>query len=304
MMRHIVDSAHNGAEPNWAADHQRPASGDAGATTALSTLSIFAANGHARELRAGTGVNDTKPILDQARPKTPRVSVVIPTLNEAKNLPHVFAKLPSDIYEIVLVDGNSTDDTVEVARELYPDVRIVGQSGRGKGNALKAGFSACRGDIIVMLDADGSADGTEIPRFVEALLDGADFAKGSRFVEGGGSADITRLRRMGNAFLSGLVNLLYRTSYSDLCYGYNAFWASCLPVINVDCDGFEVETLINIRVAKAGLVVTEVPSFELDRIHGESNLRTFRDGFRVLKTIVGELRREPITASAVSATAG
>src|SRR6266545_1853782 len=234
MMRHSVDSAHNGAEPNWAADHQRPASGDAGATTALSTLSIFAANGHARELRAGTGVNDTKPILDQARPKTPRVSVVIPTLNEAKNLPHVFAKLPSDIYEIVLVDGNSTDDTVE----------------------------------------------------------------------GGGSADITRLRRMGNAFLSGLVNLLYRTSYSDLCYGYNAFWASCLPVISVDCDGFEVETLINIRVAKAGLVVTEVPSFELDRIHGESNLRTFRDGFRVLKTIVGELRREPIGASAVSATAG
>jgi glycosyltransferase involved in cell wall biosynthesis len=249
-------------------------------------------------------VNDTKPTLDQARPKTPRISVVIPTLNEAKNLPHVFAKLPSDIYEIVLVDGNSTDDTVEVARELYPDVRIVGQSGRGKGNALKAGFNACRGDIIVMLDADGSADGNEIPRFVEALVDGADFAKGSRFIQGGGSADITRLRRMGNAFLSGLVNLLYRTSYSDLCYGYNAFWASCLPVINVDCDGFEVETLINIRVAKAGLAVIEVPSFELDRIHGESNLRTFRDGFRVLKTIMGELRREPIAAPAVSATAG
>jgi glycosyltransferase involved in cell wall biosynthesis len=304
MMRHIVDSAHGGAEPNWPADHRRPASGDAGATTALSTLSIFAANGHARELRAGMSVNDTEPVLDQARPKTPRVSVVIPTLNEAKNLPHVFAKLPSDIYEIVLVDGNSTDDTVEVARELYPDVRIVGQSGRGKGNALKAGFNACRGDIIVMLDADGSADGNEIPRFIQALLDGADFAKGSRFIGGGGSADITRLRRMGNAFLSGLVNLLYRTSYSDLCYGYNAFWASCLPVISVDCDGFEVETLINIRVAKAGLVVTEVPSFELDRIHGESNLRTFRDGFRVLKTIVGELRREPIAASAVSATAG
>ncbi len=303
MMRHVVASAHGGADPR-PADRQRPASGDAGANTALSTPAIFAADGHTRELGGGTAVNGTKPVPDQARPKTPRISVVIPTLNEAKNLPHVFAKLPSDIYEIVLVDGNSTDETVEVARELYPDVRIVGQSGRGKGNALKAGFNACRGDIIVMLDADGSADGNEIPRFVEALLDGADFAKGSRFIEGGGSADITRLRRLGNAFLSGLVNLLYRTSYSDLCYGYNAFWASCLPVINVDCDGFEVETLINIRVARAGLVVTEVPSFELDRIHGESNLRTFRDGFRVLKTIVGELRREPIVGSAVSATAG
>jgi glycosyltransferase involved in cell wall biosynthesis len=303
MMRQIVDSAHGGAA-HRRTDRQRPPSGDAGATTALSTPAIFAVNGHTRELGGGTTVNGTKPNPDRARPKTPRISVVIPTLNEAKNLPHVFAKLPSDIYEIVLVDGNSTDETVEVARELYPDVRIVGQSGRGKGNALKAGFNACRGDVIVMLDADGSADGNEIPRFVEALMDGADFAKGSRFIEGGGSADITRLRRLGNAFLSGLVNLLYRTSYSDLCYGYNAFWASCLPVINVDCDGFEVETLINIRVARAGLVVTEVPSFELDRIHGESNLRTFRDGFRVLKTIVGELRREPIVGSAVSATAG
>ena len=231
----------------------------------------------------------------------PRVSVVIPTLNEAKNLPHVFASLPDDIYEIVLVDGNSTDDTVEVARDLFPDVHIVAQTGRGKGNALAAGFAAARGDVIVMFDADGSARGDEIPRFVAALVDGADFAKGSRFVEGGGSADITPLRRLGVAFLSGLVNLFYGTRYSDLCYGYNAFWRRCVSAINVDCDGFEVETLINIRVARAGLKVAEVPSFEEDRIHGESNLRTFRDGFRVLRTIFAELPRratqEPETAA-------
>ena len=219
----------------------------------------------------------------------PRVTVVIPAMNEAKNLPHVFADLPDDIHEIVLVDGNSTDDTVEVARRLYPNVRIVGQTGRGKGNALAAGFAAATGDVIVMLDADGSAKGSEIPRFVAALQNGADFAKGSRFMKGGGSSDITRLRRLGNWFLSALVNVLYGTRYSDLCYGYNAFWAHCLPHMNVDCDGFEVETLINIRVAKAGLRIAEVPSFEEDRIHGESNLRTFRDGFRVLRTIFREL---------------
>ena len=218
----------------------------------------------------------------------PRVSVVIPTLNEAKNLPYVFADLPADIYEVVLVDGQSTDGTVEIARTLYPNIRVVAQTRRGKGNALACGFEACRGDVIVMLDADGSAKPGEIPRFVNALVEGADFAKGSRFAAGGGSADITPLRRGGNWFFSTLVNMLFGTKYSDLCYGYNAFWAHCLPHIDIDCDGFEVETLINIRVAKAGLKVAEVPSYEEDRIHGESNLRTFRDGFRVLATIMRE----------------
>jgi hypothetical protein len=128
----------------------------------------------------------------------------------------------------------------------------------------------------------------EIPRFVEALRGGADFAKGSRYLEGGGSADITHLRSLGNRTLGALVNTLYGTRYTDLCYGYNAFWARCLPHLNVDCDGFEVETLLNIQVVKAGLQVAEVPSFEECRINGESNLNTFRDGFRVLRTILRE----------------
>ncbi len=222
------------------------------------------------------------------RPETPRVSVVIPTLNEAKNLPHVIGKLPADIFELVIVDGNSTDGTVEVAQELYPSVRIVGQSGKGKGNALSAGFNACKGDIIVMIDADGSMDPGEIKLYVSALVNGADFVKGSRFMPGGGSTDITGLRRLGNLFFTGSTNILFGAKFTDLCYGYNAFWADVLPLINVDCSGFEVETLINIRVLKAGLTVAEVPSFESDRIYGESNLRTFRDGTRVLRTIFRE----------------
>ena len=222
------------------------------------------------------------------RPEQPRVSVVIPTLNEAKNLPHVIGKLPSDIFELVIVDGNSTDGTVEVAQELYPSVRIVGQTAKGKGNALSAGFNACKGDIIVMLDADGSMDPGEIKLYVSALVNGADFVKGSRFMPGGGSTDITGLRRLGNLFFTGSTNILFGAKFTDLCYGYNAFWKDVLPQISVDCSGFEVETLINIRVLKAGLAVAEVPSFESDRIYGESNLRTFRDGARVLRTIFRE----------------
>lgn len=223
------------------------------------------------------------------------VSVVIPTKNEARNLPHVLRGLPAGIDEVIVVDGHSTDETIHVARRWRPDVRIVHQEGRGKGNALALGFAAATCDIIVMIDADGSTCPREIPRFIAALTEdgGADFAKGSRFLAGGGSTDITTLRSLGNKVLVGTVNLLCRTSYTDLCYGYNAFWRTCLPYIDVDCDGFEVETLINIRIARAGLSIVEVPSHELERIHGLSNLNAVTDGLRVARTIAAESFRRP-----------
>jgi hypothetical protein len=217
-----------------------------------------------------------------------RVSVVIPALNEARNLRHVLSNLPDGLFEVLLVPGSSTDDTLNVAQTLQPDVRVIHQTRSGKGNALACGFAAARGEIIITLDADGSADPKEIPAFIGALLAGADFAKGTRFIQGGGSHDMTRLRRTGNWGLTRLSNLLHGTHYSDLCYGYNAFWRRCLPQMSVDIDGFEVETLINLRAAKSGMRVTEVASFELERIHGESNLNTFRDGWRVLGTIIRE----------------
>jgi glycosyltransferase involved in cell wall biosynthesis len=236
----------------------------------------------------------------------PKVTVVIPTLNEARNLPHVFSRLPEGLHEVIVVDGHSVDNTPDVARRLRPDVQIVMQNRHGKGNALACGFVAATGDIIAMVDADGSADPAEIPRFVEALLDGADFAKGTRFADGGGSADITLIRRLGNRFFSVFFNICYGARYSDLCYGFNVFWRSHVPALDLDAtspppersdgrlwgDGFEIETLIHIRTAKAGLIVTEVPSFEHRRIHGASNLNAFGDGIRVLRIILTERHRK------------
>jgi len=217
-----------------------------------------------------------------------RVSVVIPAINEADNLDAVFSRLPPGLFEVILVDGFSTDGTVERAQELRPDVKIVRQSGWGKGNALDCGVVAALGDIIVMLDADGSTDPAEIPRFVAALLTGADFAKGSRFLTGGGSEDITRIRRLGNWALTRVVNSMWRVQYTDLNYGYNAYWRRCHGDIRPDLHGFEIEALINVRAAKLGLNVVEVPSFERSRRHGASNLHARRDGIRVLRTILGE----------------
>jgi glycosyltransferase involved in cell wall biosynthesis len=234
-----------------------------------------------------------------------RVSVVIPARNEARNLPHVLDALPPGLHEVILVDGHSVDGTVDVARQIRPDIKIVHQARRGKGNALACGFAEVTGDIIVMLDADGSADPDEIAAFVAALASGADFAKGTRFSKGGHSHDITRLRRLGNAALNGLVNRLFDTDYTDLCYGFNAFRACLLPVLDLPPvhspgrpagamqwgDGFEIETLIHVRLAHAGARITEVGSTEKARLHGVSNLQPFSDGLRVLRTVLAERRR-------------
>jgi len=239
------------------------------------------------------------PNVERLPTPTPRVSVVIPTLNEAKNLPLVFDRLPADVHEVILVDGRSVDGTIEVARSLRPDVRVVLQNRRGKGNAMACGFAHATGDILVMLDADGSAAPEEIPLFVAALTAGADFAKGTRFVRGGGSSDITRVREWGNRWLNRIANLLFGTRYTDLCCGYNAFWAHCLEALELDPrpeatagklwgDGFEIETIINTRMAKAGMRITEVPSYEHDRVFGTSNLNTWRDGGRVLRALLVE----------------
>jgi glycosyltransferase involved in cell wall biosynthesis len=248
-----------------------------------------------------------RPRRRPGRSAYPAVSVVVPTRNEARNLQVVLPRLAAlrpALHEIIVVDGHSVDGSLDVARQVLPSARTVTQTRRGKGNAMACGFAAATGDVIVMFDADGSADPTEIPTFVAALVAGADFAKGSRFTPGGGSDDITLLRRSGNAGLNGVANALFGTSYTDLCYGYNAFWADLLPVLDLPDpdapaaddamlwgDGFEIETVLNCRVAAAGLRITEVPSVERQRIFGETNLRTFADGSRVLRTLWAEHRR-------------
>lgn len=224
----------------------------------------------------------------QGQRQYPGISVVIPVRNEAQNLYYILPRIPPFVSQVVLVDGHSTDDTITVAQKLLPAIQVVRQIGRGKGDAVRIGLAACTGEIIIMLDGDGSTDPCEMGRFVDALLAGNDFAKGSRFLPGGGSTDITPLRRFGNAGLCTLVNLLFSVRFSDLCYGYNAFWKHCLDCVEIDCSGFEVETQISLRMRKANLKIIEVASMEHPRIYGQSNLRTFRDGWRVMKTIMKE----------------
>lgn len=229
-----------------------------------------------------------------------QVSVVIPAHNEAKNLPYVLPLIPNWVHEVILVNDHSTDATIEVATRVLPNIRILNtQVGRGKGAALQAGFAAVTGDIIVMMDADGSNDPREIPHFLEVLLSGAYFALGSRFAKGGGSKDITPLRRVGAGALIFITNLLFGTRLTDLFCGLNAFWENCLDFFEIDCDGFDVETLMILRVCKANLEIVEVPCYEHARIHGKSNFHTFEDGWRVLKMIIQEWRNGRVVVGKV-----
>jgi len=225
----------------------------------------------------------------------PKVSFIVPTLNEAKNLPWLLPRIPDWAHEVVIVDGRSTDDTVAVARRLREDVKIVLEPRRGKGAALQAGFNAATGDIIVMLDADGSMEPEEAIVFVGALMAGADMVKGSRFLQGAGTDDMSLFRMLGNWGLTVAVRLLYGGSFSDLCYGYVAFWSRHVATLHCDCDGFEIETLINVRALKNRLKIVEVPSFEAPRISGLSNLRAIPDGWRVFKTILRERVLSPVS---------
>lgn len=232
----------------------------------------------------------TKPAIS-----IPSVSVVIPTLNEAKNLPLLLPRLPSWVTEILVVDGCSQDDTVKIAQDFVKTlpVRVVIERRRGKGAALRAGFEVATGNIIIAMDADCSMDPGELPVLVSTLVAGADFVKGSRFIQGGGTSDMTWFRKLGNWGLTQAVRFLHGGHFSDLCYGYFGFWRKhlCLFEPNTtgfETMGFEVETFLNVMALKAGLKIAEVPSFESERVHGESNLRTIPDGWRVLKMIVKE----------------
>ena len=217
------------------------------------------------------------------------VSVVIPAKNEAGNLPWVLPRIPDLVDEIILVDGLSTDETVAVAKMVRSDVVVIHETRPGKGSALRAGFAAARGEYVIMLDADCSMDPAEIPAYVDKLRDGYDMVKGSRFMKGGGTDDMTLLRRAGNFGLLLLANQMYGSDYSDLCYGFLGFHASLLRQVDLDVDGFEVEMQLIARATRAGARIGEVASFEARRLHGQSNLRTFPDGWRILRTMVREM---------------
>jgi hypothetical protein len=223
--------------------------------------------------------------VNERRERRLSLSVVIPTWNEAANIGPVLSQL-MEFDDNVIVDAFSDDATVEVARQMRPDLTLVQRPPAGKGDALRAGFEAATGDVIVIMDADGSMDAREIDVFSSMIGVGFDLVKGSRRAVGGGSHDLTLIRSLGNAALCALANSLFGTSWTDLCYGYLAFRRECLPRLALTADGFEIESQILAHAALSGLRIAEVPSIEMPRLTGESHLNARRDGTRILRAML------------------
>jgi glycosyltransferase involved in cell wall biosynthesis len=228
------------------------------------------------------------------------IGVVIPALNEEKNIEEVICKLRDFGYDnILVIDGKSKDNTAKVAAKL--GAKVVTQEGHGKGGAIR---QVLRNryfdvDVLVLMDADGSMDPKEIPAFVDAMYSGADVVKGSRFLKGGYTYDMEGIRKFGNSMLMFCVNFLWSAKYTDLCYGYFAFNKNAVEQIAplLESDGFEIETEIFIKALDLGLIVKEIPSTEFPRKYGESNLHSLRDGFKILKTILRNFLNSALSTS-------
>jgi glycosyltransferase involved in cell wall biosynthesis len=217
-----------------------------------------------------------------------RVSVILPALNEAEGLRAILPRVPDSVSELIVVNGPSTDGTEEVVRELRPDAILLRQLGRGKGNALKHGLAVASGDIIVTMDADGSMNPEDIPLFVAELRRGADFVKGSRSLPGAGSADFTLVRRVGNDALTRFANTLFGAQYTDITYGYNAYWRSTIRHLGWLAEGFEFEIQAAVRAVTVGMRTAEVAAHESARIGGASKLNPLRDGMAIVRILLAE----------------
>ncbi|MEM0201656.1 MAG: glycosyltransferase family 2 protein [Candidatus Micrarchaeaceae archaeon] len=217
----------------------------------------------------------------------PYISIIIPTLNEAKNLRSLLPSIKNTLkgyrYEIIIVDKNSTDGTANVAKSNGTTVLY---DNKGKGSALIKGFRKAKGSIIISMDADLSHRPTELKLLITAIEAGYDVCMGSRFLTGGGSDDMPAFRRFGNKIFVYMVNVLYGAHYSDLCYGYRSFSRAATKKLNLKSLGFGIETEISIKARKKRLRVIEIPSFEKKRGTGVGNLHSFRDGYIILKTIL------------------
>lgn len=221
----------------------------------------------------------------------PRISIIVCALNEEMNLPHILPNIPRWVHEIILVDGHSSDNTVKVAREIRPEIKVLLQPNKGKGDALKYGVNQATGEIIITLDADGATNPEEIPGFIGPLLDGYDFVKGSR-LKNGRPSNMPYHRWFGNKILVITCNLLYGTRYTDICSGYNAFWKSVFPRLRLIRDGFEMEQEMIVNAKKLGLKVVEVCHEDIGRLGSSSKVSALKQGFIDWVIIVRERFRD------------
>ena len=214
----------------------------------------------------------------------PKVSAVIPTLNEVSTIKMVLDSLPKDIVsEVLVVDGHSTDGTIALVKSLgYP---VYFEEGNGFGAAFATGAKKAAGDVVVFINSDYSHDAADISKFLEKMNEGYDMVMASRYLKGGGSEDDSLLHYIGNRIITFTANLVHGTRFSDILYFYLAAKKEIFNKVETRAEGFEYCIELPIKAHKAGFKIVQVPSFERKRAGGEAKVNAFRHGSKIFLSI-------------------
>ncbi len=213
------------------------------------------------------------------------VVCIVPTLNECTTVADVIIKAKQYTDWVIVVDGYSTDGTCEIA--LDAGAEVILQEGKGKGMALRTVFKKITADIFIIIDGDGTYDALETDKLVQPILNGeADMVVGSRFNGRMEDGSISQTNLVGNMLFNFLLNYLYKGKVTDSQSGYRAMNKTTVESLKLDSTGFEVETEITVKALKQGLIIKEVPITYTKRRDTSSKLNSFKDGSRILKTII------------------
>lgn len=219
----------------------------------------------------------------------PTLSVIIPVYNEKKSLLEIIRRVQSVPIEkeIILVDDCSTDGTRDLLHDLEKqEIKVwYHEKNQGKGAALRTGFQHATGEFVIVQDADLEYDPSEYLKLLQPILDGrADVVYGSRF--SGHRSNMTSLHTLGNLFLTGVTNLFYRTSITDMETCYKLFRRETIQGIRIECNRFNFEPEVTAKLLKRGLRIVEVPISYSGRSFSEGKKITWRDGFSAVWTLI------------------
>ena len=210
-----------------------------------------------------------------------KVSLVIPTLEEAGCIEQVLSQVPKNCAdEILIVDAYSKDGTADIVRKL--GYNVVMQEGRGFGDAFSLGVSKATGDIIILMDGDGSHNPADIPKLVEKIKEGYDYVMASRYCKGSRSYDDTMVRHLGNKSFTFLISFFHRMKITDSLYLFTAIRKNVFDKISIKSKGFEYCVEILVKVHKAGFKMAEIPSIERKRYSGYSKVKSMKHGLKIL----------------------
>jgi len=220
-----------------------------------------------------------------------KVSVVAACLNEAESILKILDNIPKELVdEVLVVDGYSKDNTFEIVKKA--GYNIIRQEGKGRGAAFKTGFKKVKGDLVVMLSTDGNERPGDIRKLIDEINEGYDMVIATRFGLGR-SEDVTFIRNIGNYILTLLCNIAGGLHITDSMNGFRILKRDAIKKMNIESDRFDIEGEITIKAGKLKFRVGEIPTVEDPRLHSDSRLRTFRDGYIILRRIIKEALREP-----------